>query len=198
LLITFGSGSDQYSRKTPSDFNFSTTHQQTFQTPINSGSFGLVNSVVDHEGRWHNGSPDHTENDVGGYMYLVNVAGERRLLFNATVNYLCIGQRYEFSAYLANIRRKNTGADPIKPNMLFQVRTATERYDLVAQSTTGNISESDSMIWSTYGLSFIASSSSVLVSIIPSVWGQSGNDIAIDDIEIRVCSTTHSGFCPPG
>jgi hypothetical protein len=34
--------------------------------------------------------------------------------------------------------------------------------------------------------------------MVSNVKGGDGNDIAIDDIELRVCSTVYSNFCPSG
>jgi hypothetical protein len=200
VLITFGSGSDQYSKKKPSSFNFSTTHQQTFQSSISDGLFGFVNTVPDYLFSWHTGESDHTTKDQGGYMFVVNVAnGKDNQLFNSTVNSLCIGLRYEFSAFLANVVVESlvTMALP-KPNVRFEVRASTAQKDLLAQCITGNISRYSNMTWKKYGVSFNASSRSVTLLMISHISGDLGNSLAIDDIELRVRSTGHSGFCPPG
>jgi hypothetical protein len=200
VLITFGSGSYQYSNATPSTFNFSTAHRQTFQSSINDGMFGFVNAVPYYWFSWHTGALDHTENDHGGYMLLVNVAdGNDRQLFNSTVNGLCIGLRYEFSAFLATVV-----ADTLltklsaKPNVRFEVRASAGTNDILEIFITGEILRYSSMTWKKYGVSFNASSRSVTLLMISHVSRSDGNSIAIDDIELRVFSTEHSGFCPPG
>ncbi len=207
--ITFGSNSGQYSSEKPSSFGFSTSHQQQFASPIDEGMFGFVNLVPEkkHESFgniWLNGEKnkewDHTENDTGGYMYIVNVAGGNSKLFRSTVNYLCIGLRYEFSAHLANVLVKKWVDQGylLKPNLRFEVRAATNENQLLAQFSTGDIPEYDEMTWSKHGLSFTASSTSVVLLMISNAGGGDGNDLAIDDIELRVFPTNHSGFCPPG
>jgi hypothetical protein len=197
MLITFDSGGDQYSMKIPSSFNFSTTHRQTFKALIDGGMFAFVNTVPNNRNVWHTGALDHTAMDQDGYMFLVNVAnGKDSQLFNSTVNGLCIGLRYEFSAYLANIVKRIYGFP--KPNVRFEVRAQTVQKDIVAQTITGDIPEYNLMTWSKHGLSFIASSTSVTLLMISNVQADNGNDLAIDDIELRVCSTTYSGFCPSG
>jgi hypothetical protein len=197
LLITFGSGSDQYSTKTPSSFNFSTNPQQRFESPIEDGWFGFVNIVPNYNDNWHVGALDHTPNDGNnGYMYFVNVAGNNSLIFNFTINDLCIGLAYEFYAYVANVATKQSNL--FRPDILFQVRTATVENCLLAQLITGNIPDYDNMTWSKHSLSFIAASRSVVLLIISNSRENWGNDLAIDDIELRVCSTNYSGFCPPG
>jgi hypothetical protein len=197
LLITFGSGSDRYSNNTPSSFNFSTKHNQTCGPKIDNGAFGFTNAVPNNMNHWHNGELDHTPNDTNGYMLVVNVNGQNgSLLFNSTANDLCIGQCYEFSAYLVNIDK---GLDNrIKPNVRFEVRALPAQKNLLAQIVTGGISQYNNMTWAKYGLSFIASNSSVVLLMISNAQGHIGNNIAMDDIELRVCSTAYPNFCPSG
>jgi hypothetical protein len=197
LFITFDSGSDLYLNKTPTSFCFNTTYAQKLGSKSEPGYFGFVNAVPNVSSAWHDRAPDHTENDTAGYMFLVDLAEEKETqLFNATVNGLCIGVCYEFSAYLANIVKK--GIDAPKPKVSFEVRATTVQKDLLAKTFTGDIPEYDNMTWSKHDLSFIASNTSVVLLIIPNVAERSGNDLAIDDIELRVCPTVQTGFCSSG
>ncbi len=206
--ITFRSNSGQFSNEKPSSFGFSTSHQQQFASPIDEGMFGFVNLVPEKKmgilNIWLYGEKnkgwDHTENDINGYMYLVNVGANNSQIFRSTVNYLCIGLRYELSAYLANLIISSATAffPALKPNIRFEVRNATNENQLLAQFSTGDIPEYEKMTWLKHGLSFTATSSSVVLLMISNTEGGDGNDLAIDDIELRVFSTNHSGFCPPG
>jgi hypothetical protein len=201
LFITFDSGSDLYSNKTPSSFCFDTAsaYKQKLGSTTQPGYFSFAHAVPNrtNNNRWHSGALDHTENDTGGYMFLVDVANETDSeFFKSTVNGLCIGVCYEFSAYLANIVKKEKNAP--KPNVRFEVRVTTVQNDLLAKTFTGDIPEYDNMTWSKHGLSFKATSSSVVLLIIPNVVVRSGNDLAIDDIELRVCPTVQTGSCPSG
>jgi hypothetical protein len=159
-----------------------------------------VNAVPSNYPEWQSGKLDHTQNnDRNGYMYLVNVGPKGSQVFNSTVDNLCIGLNYDFSAYLTNIRKKI--GSYVKPKIHFEVRNATTQSDLLAQCTTNDIDEYEPMIWSQYGLSFKASTSSVVLLIISDVEFISekhGNDLAVDDIELRVCSTVHSCFYSSG
>jgi hypothetical protein len=196
-LITFDSGPDEYSKNTPSTFNFNTTLQQTFNSLIYDGHFGFVNFVSKNHDPWHGGALDHTENDVGGYMFFTNVDGNKdSQIFYSVVNNLCIGLSYEFSAYLANVNKKSENA--LEPSVRFEVRAPEVQSALLAQVVTGSIPECDNMTWSKHGLSFIASTTSVVLLMISNVKAGSGNDFAIDDIELRVCPTVQTGFCPSG
>jgi len=208
--ITFGSNSGQYSNEKPSSFGFSTSHQQQFASPIDEGMFSFVNLVPEKKmngliDMWLNGEKkkglDHTENDIGGYMYIVNVGANNSEIFRSTVNYLCIGVCYEFSMYLANPIQDLINIvylTPPKPDIRLEVRTATNENQLLAQFSTGDILDYDKMAWSKHSLLFTATSSSVALIMITNVGPGNGNDLAIDDIELRVCSTNHSIVYPPG
>jgi len=200
LLITFGSGPDQYSDKTPCSFNFSTSHEQIFDSHIYGGNFAFLNAVPKLEKviyRYHHGAQDHTKNDNGGYMYFVNILRSNIPLFYSIVNNLCIGVCYEFSMYLANPMQDIILAST-QPNIRFEVRNAVNGNQLLAQFSTGNITTYQKLTWSKYGLLFNASTTSVVLLMFSNLGREHGNDLAIDDIELRVCSTDHSGVYPPG
>jgi hypothetical protein len=195
LLVTFGSGSDQYSKATPADFDFTTNLKQQFAPVTNDGQFSFVNSVHDDfSGAWHTGALDHTESDKGGYMFLVNSDYQPHLFFNGTINNLRIGLRYEFSVYLANLM----AVPGILPNVLFEVRSLTSGNNLLAQLTSGDVPSTSEMTWAKYGLSFTASSESVNLLMISNAPGGYGNDLAIDDITLRVCDEKALRASDPG
>jgi hypothetical protein len=192
LLITFGHGPAQYSTAVPADFDFSTTYQQRFEPVTNDGMFSFVNSIHnDFDGVWHTNATDHS-GDTGGYMYLVNADITPGQFYNGRVDNLCIGLRYEFSVYLANLCKPS---GKINPNVLFEVRSVSGNV-LLAQLNSGDIVAHDNLTWEKYGFSFIASDSSVNLLMISNADGGNGNDIVIDDIALRVCAHEGSGFCP--
>jgi hypothetical protein len=153
-----------------------------------------LNALPTNGPYWHGGALDYTVNDVGGYMYVLDLGAYGSQLFNFTVNNLCIGVHYEFSAYLANVGKNIYNY--AKPNIRFEVRTATVENHLLMQISTGDIPEYGKMTWRKYGVSFIASSSSIVLLMISHVEGSIGNDLAVDDIQLRVCSTTNSSYGP--
>jgi hypothetical protein len=192
LLITFGNGPSQYSTSTPADFDFSTTYQQKFEPVTNDGMFSFINLVHnDFNDAWHTNATDHSE-DNNGYMYLVNADYKPGQFYNGRVDNLCIGLRYEFSVYLANLCKPS---GKINPNILFEVRSVDGNV-LLAQLESGDVAEHDTLTWEKYGFSFIATSSSVNLLMISNALGGGGNDLVIDDIALRVCAHEGSGFCP--
>ncbi|CAF0767834.1 unnamed protein product [Adineta steineri] len=193
LLITFGNGSNQYSTKKPANFHFSTTYEQVFEPTTADGRFSLINSIHDDfGGSWHTGATDHT-GDKGGYMFLVNADFKAGEFYRGTVKNLCVGQLYEFSVYLANICKPDKCE--IKPNVKFQVRTTVGNH-LLAELNSGNVLEHNTLTWKKYGLSFTAKTNSVVLLMISNAAGGMGNDLALDDIALRVCGAGKSGFCP--
>ncbi|CAF0849511.1 unnamed protein product [Adineta steineri] len=205
LLITFDSGNASYSERNPRNYSFSTGHEpiRLTETTIGDGKFGIVNKVPQYlsfsqlfSTIWHTRAEDHTGNDSNGYMLIINVKDEENsILFNSTIDNLCIGLFYEFSAYLANVVKFPLER---KPNVRFEVREITDSQGLLANVTTGSIQQQLNMTWEKHSLLFNASVISVTLLMISYVKGGQGNSIAIDDIEVRVCSTIYSGVCPTG
>ena len=192
VSLTFGSGFDVYSNKTPSNFAFRTSYQQAFGLKIEENMFDFVNVVPNQSSTWHVKALDHTINDQNGYMYLINAGQIGSEFFHYMINGLCLGLRYEFSAYVANLERKGYTNNSVKPNVQFQIRNATIENVLIAQLTTGDIDQSDNIIWLNYGLSFIATSHSVFLSIFSNAQKGAGNTFALDDLQISVCSSAVS------
>ena len=149
---------------------------------------------IGHEDR-HTGALDHTLDDIDGYMFVIDITSQGAELFEYRVSNLCIGSCYNFSAYLANVERPKS----TEPNVRFEVQSAMDRNYSLARYDTGNIKAyPSSMTWSKYGLSFNASVASVALLIISNVGGAPGNDLAMDDIELSVCSPAQVGSYPPG
>lgn len=194
VKITFESGPNQFSSATPADFNFQTTYQQRYEPTVEDGQYAFVNEIYNHyNNAWHTGAKDHT-GDAGGYMFLVNANFQAGIFYNGTFNDLCVGLRYEFSVYLANICQPS---GRLTSNVKFQVRSG-DGNSLLTELDTGVIPESATLTWNKYDLPFIATSSSVNLLMIFNVNGGNGNDIVIDDIELRVCTlkTGQTGLCP--
>ncbi|CAF4536815.1 unnamed protein product, partial [Rotaria socialis] len=186
--ITFGNGSNLYSNKTPSDFNFTTNHSQKQTDSLRSGNFGFVNKINKSGSSWHIGALDHTkDDDDDGYMFLVDVGNKNHQpLFNYKVDNLSSDQCYEFSAYITNVVKH--GEKQAKPNVRLEIRETDKNDTLVAQTSTGDLPECSNMSWSKYGISFVPTSSSVALLLVSNVHEDKGNNLAIDDIELRVCS----------
>ncbi|MCU0395070.1 MAG: hypothetical protein MUF29_04125, partial [Chitinophagaceae bacterium] len=65
------------------------------------GFYTLSNNSIGCFGNtWHNLSEDHTPNDQGGYMMVVNASTAAGVFYVDTVRGLCGGTTYEFAAWI--------------------------------------------------------------------------------------------------
>lgn len=183
FVTTFGSGDNLFSSYTPPDYNYTTPMTQVFTLTVNDGYWSIMNSVQ-NSSVWHVGSLDHTENDTNGYMVLVNAYETVNLIYNRTVYNLTVGKRYEFSAYIGNVMRDSG----IKPNIQFEVRSLRQINRTIVEKETGDISESTSLNWVKYGLSFITPETSISLLLFSKPLSGYGNDFVVDDIAFYRCS----------
>lgn len=148
---------------------------------------------------WHANRPLDNTLDTGvggseGYMMLVGANQNPGEIFRITINDLCIGARYEFSVFVANVVRR--GSDLIRPNVRFEARTSSADNTLLASTTSGDIDEFDTLTWKQCGMSFFAPTTSIVILMISNAAGGAGNDFVIDDITFRTCASAASTSCP--
>lgn len=198
--LTFGNGTDPYSTATPSSFNFTTTYNQKNTSPLVDDAFSFVNAVPADFTVWLAGALDHTPttstDGSKGYMMLVGADVTPGEVFRITINDLVIGSRYEFSSYVANVVKK--GSNIIKPNIRFEIRTASADNTLLASTTSGDIDEYDTLTWMQYGTAFYAPATSIALVMISIAPGGGGNDFVVDDITVRTCASSSAATCVPG
>jgi hypothetical protein len=171
FLTTFGSGSNQISSSTSSNFSFSTNFIQGLSSPIQ----------------------DHTLNDTNGYMLVVNGNGNVAPFYNRTIDQLCLGERYEWSAYIANILRP---LSYVKPIIQLEVRSTTNPNFIIAQLNTEALDELPTLTWIRFGLSFVTPNRLITLIMRLTAAPGGGNDVVVDDIAFSICSASSSGLCP--
>ena len=183
-LITFGSGSAGSPLppgKTNYNFDFSSCPNDGSYT-ITNLSFGCFN------GSWHTVVGDHTPDDAGGFYMLVNASNEPGVFYVDTINNLCGGTLYEFSAYIMNVLKNSScGATPIEPDLTFTIETLGGA--VLTTYNTGKIPSKGEPVWNQYG-TFITTPAGVSTAIIRiknNAPGGCGNDLALDDIAFRPC-----------
>ncbi len=139
---------------------------------------------------------DHTGNTFGN-MFLVNAGGGKSLFFKQTVNGLCSGSTFNFSAWLANANTSNTigvcGAGYVYPNVVFNIKNTSGT--VLATFNTGNLPLSPvngPANWRQYGFQFtLPAGTTSLVLEMVDFWGGAaacGNDLALDDILFTACT----------
>lgn len=124
---------------------------------------------------------DHTGDN--GYFMAVNGApsvGFSPVFYQIKSIPVCIGNTYEFSAYVINMM-PGTGVDSESPNVSFVVNGV----DTIGKS--GPIPKG--VGWVKVGGSFVAATDKVDLQVINSTAVPQGNDLGLDDISIRVCES---------
>jgi type IX secretion system substrate protein len=152
----------------------------TDQTPFDNGwAQGWDN---DH---WLSPYP-HTNSDTG-YMMIVNADYDPNIVIEDTVNNLCVGKTYQFSAYIRSLNANCCGSEPANETFLI---------DGIGYLNTGNLFGTapnlgaDSADWHHVGFTFVANSTSAVFSLRNNSPGGQGNDFALDDIYVGSCVPT--------
>jgi gliding motility-associated-like protein len=152
------------------------------------GSYTVINNTGNCFGStWHTLIEDHTLNDVGGYMMLVNSSLTPSDFYLDTITGLCANTTYEFSAWVINVLKSTSCANPSRPNLVFSIETTAG--NVLGTYATGNIIETAVPTWNQYGLFFTtpAGTSSVVIRLKNNAPGGCGNDLALDDIVFKPC-----------
>lgn len=159
--------------------------------PPNDGYYTISNTTEYLPWSWQK-SLDHTNDPSGTYgnMLVVNADYSPGEFYRRRVSNLCSNQVYRFSAWVISLHR--TGANVIKPNVTFQIRSTTGA--ILGSISTGILSEENGEVWKNFYLDFRSdpSSSEVDVVLINNAAGGIGNDLAIDDISFFPCGPSTS------
>lgn len=193
FLNTFVAGSSQFSSGTPDNWSSTTTYSQRFAFDVSDGQFGVPNTTPNY-GSWHQEVIDHTVNDTTGYMILYNPITSFPVIYTQKFRQQCISQQYEFSFYVANLFQQSYHM--INPSFRLEVRSSINQTNLIASWNTVEIFAQNSFTWDHHDISFIASVSSVDIRLISQAPNGNGNDLVIDDIGFRSCSTNYFTICP--
>lgn len=138
---------------------------------------------------WHLVPRDHTPGSAGGNMLLVNGNFEPGEFYRQSVRGLCANTTYEVSVWALNLLRANICANSIQPNLTLRVESADGR--VLQMVDLGNLPEADIPAWRRYATVFSVpeASGTVVVRFINNQGLRGcGNDMALDDIELRQCT----------
>lgn len=183
----------------------------------NSGNnLGSGHYTVRKEG-WHNGiqwhwQDDHTYPDdkTRGYLLEVDGKGGAEPFYSKTIDGLCAGSKLTFSAYVVNVHYAGQldyfGSSYVFPRMKFVLKDPTTG-TILAEKSTGDIQPDwrygtpetwkyarDNQLsaeWQLVGMNFVVPDGieSIQMFIYNDVaQNGSGNDFALDDIEIHLCA----------
>jgi gliding motility-associated-like protein len=171
---TFGSGTLIYAAPLPAgvtDFKYLTS-----ECP-DDGQYAIVNYTTGCYDAWHT-LTDHT-GDPGGYFLLVNASYQPSTFYTRTINGLCPGTTYQFSAWIVNVDSISLTEQP-------DVTFTIEKPDgtILGSYDTGQILVTNPYKWAQYGFYFKTQTadSTVVIRMRNNAPGGDGNDLALDDI----------------
>ncbi len=183
----------------------------------NSGnSLGSGNYTLRKEG-WHNGIQWHWQDDhtyfgdkTRGYLLEVDGVGGAKPFYSKTIEGLCAGTQLTFSAYIVNVHYAGQldyfGSRYVYPRMKFVLKDP-ETGAILAEKSTGDIQPDwrygtpetwkyarDNQLsaeWQLFGMNFTVPDGVESIQMFiynDVVQNGSGNDFALDDIEIHLCA----------
>jgi gliding motility-associated-like protein len=180
---TFGAGAVDLGPALPAG---STTYNYG---SIGPGNYVVVNNCGVNGSFWHN-SLDHTPNDVNGFMLVFDASVEPGIFFKKRLSGLCGGSKYTFSAWVMNVQIPGDClGQEVRPDILFEMRDINTGA-LLGQTSTGPVLLSVSPIWTQFALTFYVPLGQTDVEVVlrNNAKGACGNDLAIDDFELYLCS----------
>lgn len=146
---------------------------------------------------WYAIPMDHTPNDMLGNMLIVNGGNKPGTFYQQSVAGLCNGTSYEVSLWAINVLRTHTCIDPLIPNLSIVVETPTGQ--VIQSAALGLIQQEDTPTWRRYAVVFTMPMSTDIV-VIKLVNNEGdygcGNDMAIDDFQVKQCSDCEQDFTP--
>lgn len=161
----------------------------TPSTEIPDGQFAVVSNsddALDLDGtiyNWARNKTDHTGNPDGGFL-VVNI-GQPVLFYEQEIERdFCENQWYHLSIFACNISQ-SSGHQAAE----FRFEVATADGQVLAEGETGPLQDWEMENWTNYGISFNSGNYNKFIIRLYSVGGAvNGNDVAIDDMSISVCS----------
>lgn len=179
----------------PSSLSNRTRYQITTITCPLDGEYALADHVdgTCYNNLWHAVPQDHTPGDTRGLMMIVNGSQGAGEVYTQPATGLCGQTTYEFSLWGINLLRPGICTNPLLPNLTLRVEAAD---GTVLQSIDfGSIPQSSSPTWQRFSTLFTTpgSTQGVVIKLINNQGDDGcGNDMAIDDVQVRQCTS-----CPP-
>jgi hypothetical protein len=134
---------------------------------------------------------DHTTINDPNTGYCIVINGENKTkTYELNMTDVCSGSKMFFSLWIANILKPAfMGGNGVKPDLEFII-TNTAAGDTLCLYRTGNIYENTQLIWKQYGFEINVPNNvaDLTFSVYSYGNGGSGNDYAVDDIELRLCA----------
>lgn len=135
---------------------------------------------------WPTIRQDHT-GQTNGRFVIFNASYTQGQFYEQKINGLCGGRGYEFGVWAASILFPHICSGVgINPNLTFRIETASGV--LLKTYNTGAFPKTDPFEWQNFKIDFeLPKGQHQVVVKISNVAGGCGNDIAIDDLSLRMC-----------
>lgn len=139
------------------------------------------------EAKWHQVTEDHTPGDENGKMMIVNASEKSGDFFIMTITGLKPGAQYRISSWFTNICKYASGCVPT-PTVIEITVHANDK--IISSFKTGEIKQADVPQWQNFSGEFVMAANTDVISLQMKdlTPGGCGNDFALDDIEINLCS----------
>lgn len=181
---SFGAGNNPGPALPPGSTNY------VYGIPDFYGHYALSNTSGLNGISWHD-APDHTPLDINGYMMVFDANDAHDVFYQVDIPIVCNQTDYEFSVWIANINQpfECSGTGGFIPNVrvvLSDPATGT----VLAETLSGLLPVSATMTWHKFGVTFFVPAGMPILRLafLNNAQGGCGNDIAIDDIEMRICN----------
>jgi gliding motility-associated-like protein len=158
--------------------------QYTVTETIDGGCFNYT---------WYAVAADHTPDDTDGNMMIVNAANTAGVFYEQPVSGLCPGTTYEFSLWVVNLLKTGICPTPLIPDL--SVRVETKNGQVLASAPIGTVSLTDKPTWRYYSALFTApkTKEELVIKLINNKGEYGcGNDMVIDDIQLKACEVCAS------
>ncbi len=123
-------------------------------------------------------------------MLLFDASSDPGTFFEITLEGLCPNTQYVFSCFVANIVVPTAcGNGGIEPDLRFTIVNPLTNAT-IETTTSGNVPVTDELEWLEVGIGFRTEpgQTSILVQVTNNAAGGCGNDLVIDDFNLRLCN----------
>jgi len=164
-----------------------TTYQFYNEDDPNDGQYALAKNTIGGRFEWSIYDDNTSPNDnLTGRFMLVNADYVPGVFYRHQIENLCSGSELYFSVMVANCHINWIERDP---NLTFSVLNALTNEEITFYNTGDIPLATKPSDWKRYGFRFILPENvnAIKLEIRNNAAGGSGNDLGIDDIEIRLC-----------
>lgn len=141
---------------------------------------------------WNDDFPDHTPDNIDnglGYMYYCDAFNDLKVFYAQKLEGLCPNIEYELSAWFAKTNAPDYYIDPNIKLIIGFTDINDDTIGSIVETDTGSIEGDGVNRWHRKSLIFAipTDAENIYFMLKNNVAGSAGNDLVIDDIEVRPC-----------